>query len=454
MSLSGLLNIARSALAASQRRLDVAGHNIANASTEGYTRQRVRLSASSVGLPSGLGQIGLGVEFDGIERVRSTLLDAAYRREAAALGQQTVLRDTLRHVDAVLGDLSGGLASTLDAFWSAWSGLAVSPNDRVSRLAVQTRGQQVVAQIHGAHDRLAETSKFSQTDLRRTLDEINRDLTRLAQLNTQVASMGGGLESPSLLDERDRVIDRLASMLPVTVLERKSGTVALLAGDAQLVDGGMAVQLALQANPGGGYALVDAASGRSVDPRNGRMQGLMELVNNTIPNLLAQLDDLTRSVVTEVNALHRTGLTVAGQPNLDFFDPFGVSAGSIALTPGVEVSADNIAAGTSGAPGDGALAQAISDLQHTPQSALGNRTPGTYYVDLLTAVGMAAANATQMAASHEVLASQAQSSRASVSGVSMDEELVGIISHQQAYSAAARLVTVADAMVQDLLRMV
>jgi flagellar hook-associated protein 1 FlgK len=161
-----------------------------------------------------------------------------------------------------------------------------------------------------------------------------------------------------------------------------------------------------------------------------------------------------RSIVTEVNAIHRGGRTLTGGTGVDFFDPAGVTLDSVALSQAVTLSTDNIAAGRSGAAGDNSNALAIAALRTTGVASLGGQTLGGGYQQLVSELGVSLQDATSRHEAQSVIASNADAQRQSVSGVSVDEELTTLIGQQNAYSAAARLVTVADDMIKDVIGMV
>jgi flagellar hook-associated protein 1 FlgK len=157
------------------------------------------------------------------------------------------------------------------------------------------------------------------------------------------------------------------------------------------------------------------------------------------------------ALVTEVNAIHRTGYTPGGATNTDFFDPAGTTAGTLALTAPIAASATNIAAGATNAPGDGSIALQIAGLAGTGVLSLAGKSLREFYVEIAAGVGLEVRNAMEDADTQQELVDYADLRRSSVSGVSVEEEMVALIAQQQAYSAAARLVRVADEMMQDLM---
>ena len=454
MTLISLLGIARSALLTHQRALDVTGHNVANAMTPGYSRQRLDLvPASPLNMPSGM--MGRGVTDAGVSRVRDWLLDSSVHRESGMLGQSQTLGHFLGQVEAAINEPSEyGVSAALDGLFNAFSELANDPSSSVHRGLVQQHARRLVDQLHQLDSSIVETSQNALAEMRATVEDVNRLASEIAGLNQQILAAAGPLHSaPDLEDQRDLLIDQLSESMGVRVLRRDDGTVGIAAGDTLLVDGGSARVLEVRALAGGGTG-VGIQGGADVNPRSGSLQGLTDVINVELPGLRSSLDQFAAALVAEVNAIHRTGFTRSGANNTDFFDPAGVTAYTIDLSAAVQSSGDAIAAGATPAAGDGDVALQLGSLRATPLAALGGVSMGDFYVETVTSFGSTVLDVTQTAAAHRTLVERAQMMRASSNGVNVDEEMVLLIAQQQAFAAASRLVTVANQMVEDILRMV
>jgi flagellar hook-associated protein 1 len=453
MSLASLLSIARSAMFAQQSAMSVTAHNVANAQTPGYSRQRLELAAASPEITP-LGTVGRGVTEASIQRVRNTFFDARYRSESGLLGNSATMGDVLGQVEAAVNEPSdSGLAASLDGLFSSFANLANDPASSTNRALVQQAGQHFVQQLHQLDATVHQVGDDALTKMREQVDQANDLAGRIGELNQMILSTGGPSgSSPDLQDQRDLLVDQLSSLVGVRVLQRDDGTIGVAAGDTMLVDGANVQALAVQALAGGGFGLTTAGGG-TVDPKSGSLRALSDLTTTTLPGIQRQLDTLAQALVTTVNAIHRTGYTLSGSTGTDFFDPAGVTARSIALAPAVAASGDAIAAAGVAAPGDGAIAQQLANLATTGTAALGGKSFRDFYIDFAGAVGANVSAASQDADAHQAMVDQADTLRASVSGVSVDEEMVALIGQQQAYSAAARIVKIADDMMQSVLNM-
>jgi flagellar hook-associated protein 1 FlgK len=453
MSLSNLLGIARSALLAQQRAMDLTAQNVANAQTSGYVRRRLVLHSAGLSTTSGT-TAGMGLLAGTIERLDDPFLSAAYRRESGSLGDAATLSSFLRQVEASVNEPSDtGVAAALDGLFQAFGDLANSPTGTVEREGVRSAAQRLVQRMHALSGSITDQASYAAEMLATQVNEVNDLAARIAELNGKiaVASQGAGA-SPDLLDQRDRFVDQLSEMLAVKVEAGENGSITVIGGDTTLVDGGHAEVLEVVSGERG--LSVATAGGTEIDPLSGSMQALTELIGGTLPDLQSRLDRLAEALVTEVNALHRTGSTADGATGVDFFESSGVTAATIELSGEVKSSTGAIAAGRSGEPGDNSLALELAALAREGIDALGSVTFSDFYAAFAAAVGNELANASVDQTASEVLKAETESLRSSASGVSVDEEMVNLIAQQEAYSAAARLVNVADEIIQTLLEAV
>lgn len=456
-SLGSILSIATSGLRASQAAIGVAAHNIANAGTEGYSRQRAVLGEGyPITLPQGI--FGTGVQVRDVVRVRDEFDNAAVRRELSLMNGFSARQEFLGRVEALLqepGEL--GLSAGLDRFFSAWSELATHPGSQPARTALRAEAVGLVDRFRTLASGLDQLQQGASSRLSGAVTRINEIAGGVAELNRRiVAAETGGGTAGDLRDARDRLLDELSELTPVTVVPRSDGSVGVLASGISLVDGGTSSRIEVR-EVGGvvGLGLVGRAG--LLPDTGGTTGGLVELLNHDLPQLRQGLDALTAALVEEVNALHRTGTNGAGNTGVDFFDPAGVTASTLSLSAAVSADASAIAAGTddgSGVhrPGANDVALALAGLRDRALGATGE-TAGAGVRALVSAVGTALRSAAERGAVHRALAERASLQRESVSGVSTDEEMTALIRFQAAYAAAARVVTTADEMMEALLRM-
>jgi flagellar hook-associated protein 1 len=442
--IGNILNIARSAIATHQTAVQVAGQNLSNAHTEGYSRQRAVLEPGvSVRTPVGL--LGSGVRVTDVTRTRDQLLDLTYRREAGNAAHFELRRDLLGQVEEIFGELDdSGFSRTLDAFWSSWGDLASNPTGGSVRGLIKLNGQQLVHSLHNFSHRLDTLQQNVGERMERTVQDVNVLASRLADVNRQVRlAESTGRSAPDLRDERDRVLDHLSRLVPLQVVERSDGTLGVFVGTVSLVDGGEARELVLDA------ATQKLRIGSStLQIAEGELGALTALREQDIPHTRARLDHLAQRLVEEVNAVHFAGT------GRNFFDPSGRSARAIALSDDIRDSGH--VGLVPDAPGDNRVALELAGLREALISFPGSgaKSFGAFYGETVADVGLRVNSAERSATIYDTLASHADLRRSRVSGVSSDEELMQLMRHQQAYAAATRLVSAADEMLKSILAMV
>ena len=467
--IGSLLSIARSAMQAQQAAIGVAGHNIANAQTAGYSKQTLALKANEPERRA-VGIFGTGVTIAGITRSREALLDAQVRTTTGSAAGSSAQRDLLTQVEGILGgSADAALGGALDQFYNAWNDLAANPAAASSKANVRERGAMLAATFNGLASRLDILKASATTGTLALVTQVNSLTTRIAGLNTQImAGDAGGNSANDLKDARDLLVDELASVVPVKTFDNLDGSVQVNIGGLAIVDRASTLPMNVSPTPPLGVTL-----GYSTDPlrlADGKLGLSLDFLNQRLPVVQAKLDALAAGLVADVNALHRTGwsppsgasgnwnpaLPPTGS-NIAFFDDTtatATTARGIHLSVEVDASASAIASGSVlNAAGNNTVALGIAGMRTTSASA----AAGTNFADdwraLVQSVASQTERATDDATVNETLRSQASERRTSASGVSTDEELTNLMKAQQAYMAAAKIVTMVDELSRTLLNM-
>jgi flagellar hook-associated protein 1 FlgK len=487
MALFSLLSVAQGALLAQQRAIGVIGQNVANAETPGYTRQRPRLGSTPANAFQP-GSPGGGVELLAIERVRGGFYDESWRREAALGSRYRTLEQTLSRISAVLAEPSDtGIAASLDGLIDAFHSLAADPTDPAARGVVLTQAQGLVGLFRSFDARLQQIGAAIGAELNQVVSDAGSLLTELDGLNTRIRLTGG--QAPDLLDRRDLILDQLSQSLDVRVLARGQGTVDVFLGGLQLVSAtGGAQPLSLGGS--GPFQLLVGNPPSPAAPSGGRVAGLQDAFaalgsagssTARATGLRGQLDDLALGIVAAINQIHSDydPLTKPLQPTLvpppsplrsivPLFVTTGVTAGSIEVNPAVLADPTQLAAGWSTAAGDNSIALRLGQLRNLAvpvpgATAGGPSSPpvaggpamilGDFYSGMIGGLAITTRDAGNQVVSQDALIEHLEAQRQNAGGVNLDEEMVLLIEHQQAYAAAARLVKVADEMLDELLNL-
>ena len=437
------VRIGASGLSAAQRGVDVAGHNTANAATTGYTRQRVELvnATPSNGIR---GMVGTGVAIGSLDRMRDAFSDSAYRSAAGQGGAATATHEILTRVQSLLGSIDGGLPASLNSFYDAASTLSLRPNDTAAR---QSFLGQTTALARSFSDLAIGIDAVGPDVVGKAIDvvsEVNTLSAHVAKLNTEIADATVSGQVPAdLLDSRDRSLDRLSELTGARVgTPDAQGRVAVYIGGQPLVRDTSSYPLRASATPNG--AAVAFADGQPAPVTAGTLGGLLA-ASQTLGTLRADLDKLAVDVMGQVNSIHAGGYDLNGNTGRDLFS--GTSAATMRVDP--TMTAANVAASSTGAVNDGNNALAMSAAR-SAQAADGSTAAGRLGGWVAT-VGLATADAKLRSQTTTSVQVDLDAARISKHAVSVDEEMVDMIRFQRAYQAAARVVSIADAMLDTLI---
>ncbi|SIQ89223.1 flagellar hook-associated protein 1 FlgK [Alkalispirochaeta americana] len=323
------LELGKRGIMAHQRALQTVGHNLTNASTEGYSRQRVEFTPTHPLYRPGLnraetpGQIGQGVDIARVERVRDELLD---RRIITALGDESYWTTRERYVlqlEQVYnepGDSS--VRSLMDRFWDGWQELSLYPDQRASREAVLQRGEALVEGVRLRYQNLDRIRTMVEEEIRGGVKQINTLISDISDLNKEIVRVRAAGDSPNdLLDRRDLLVDRLSEHLDITVDERNPDEFSVYTAGYHIVQGRIARPFDLEPNrQNNGYSeVVWEHSGEAIRFRGGSLGALQELRDRDLREEIQALDTLVVNVADLVNEIHREGYGVNGRSGVDFF---------------------------------------------------------------------------------------------------------------------------------------
>ena len=449
------LEIGRKALQAQQSALDVTGHNIANANTPGFSRQRAVMATTdpfampAFNRPIGAGQLGTGVEVQEIKRLRDDFIDLQVRQEVNKTGEWEVKQNSLQKLEVIFNEPSdSGLRTVLDQFWDSWQELSKKPELEAVRSIVRQRGIAVAETFNHLDRQLTDLAEDLDASIKIRVDDINNIASQIATLNDQIVRIEvQGDNANDLRDKRDLLIDELSKIIQVTVQENQYGATTVTIGGRALVVESQSFQIYGDPN-GANFGYVDlkwATDNSLVSVQNGAIRGMLDIRDTTVPSYRTQLDDLANALVVNTNLEHSAGFGLDNNTGRNFFAPAGTDAGTIAVDANILGDLDHIAAASvANAPGDGSNALDIAELKH--QNLIGTSTIDDYYRGMIAQLGVESQESTRMTDNQNLLLSQLENRRQEVSGVSLDEEMTNMIKFQHAYNAAARVVTAMDEM--------
>ncbi|MDG2095760.1 MAG: flagellar hook-associated protein FlgK [Phycisphaerales bacterium] len=555
MSLHGAFEIGRSALLTSQLAMRVAGNNMANAVTPGYSRRTIHLSAMK-----GNQGIGQGVAFSAARREIDLALQARFRdaisREAGASIDQKFL-GAIEAMQNELGDTD--LSSALDEFFNAFSNLANTPSDTSLRTLIVERGAALAGKINDLRSQYHDLGAEISTSIESSVNQVNTLLARIAEINEQIVTEGGGQET-MLMDEREVLLTELSQYMDVVVIHQESGMADVLVDSVPVVLGNEArgIEAHFKSSTHGisEASIRIQADGTSLQVGQGVLGGLLRQRAETVVPAIESLETFSRELIWQVNRLHSQGqglsgytslvsglavedttipmnqlldfpiangsfsinlrdpetgemmdswtievdgatmslddlaqaieletngsvqITVTGDGRLQIDAPAnqeimlsndsagvlaaleintffsGSSAAKIAVSSSIESDINLVASGSEFVEGSADTALLIAGLREWSVDGLGRQSLTAFWTGEVGALAVKTGSATGAYGAAAMVRDGLSAQVQSVSGVSMDEESINLLTYERQYQAAARYLETLDETIQTLLSIV
>ena len=439
--LSAALSAAQSALTLDQTLIGVTGNNIANLDNPNFARRQAQISEQTP-LNFGRFTLGTGVQLDNIVGVRDRALNLRIAAETSDTYGDTAFVSAMSQVEQYFpADGSSGIASALNQFWSSWQALAADPSNNGSKQQVFSAAQDLASAFRSTASGIAATANSAANEVQSELDQANGLLGQLAKLNGS-----SGTITPEISDQQDQIIGELSKIANISVVRSGAGLSVSTASGVALVSG--THWTALQSGQvSGSQAVTAGGSDVTQDLIAGSVGGNLKALNQALPALQSRIDTLASSVATAVNTAY----------GANFFQPSAAVGGSASSLQVAVASAASIQAGSPGLTGDNSIANALADLRTQPivvtQTGIAGLTAADYHSDTVFQLGEQVAGATAQSQAGATVLAQMQQQQQAIEGVSLDSEAANLMQYQRAYSAAARVITTVDQMMQTAIGM-
>ncbi|MGD2036827.1 MAG: flagellar hook-associated protein FlgK [Desulfobacterales bacterium] len=456
-----MMSLAGQALLTQQQAINVTSHNIANVNTPGYSRQQLIMTTNTP-LDSSIGPMGTGVSAEGIERVYDRYLSAQINNESQGLGRWDAQKDGVQIVEMIFNEANGsGLNQVMSEFWNAWQSLTNDPDGTTERQVLITVSQVLATTFNQLNSDLSQVRQDLDLVAQGTVADINRLSEQLVDLNARIiSSEAGSLSANDYRDQRELVLSELAEMIDISSFEDANGAVSVsVANGRPLVIASQNYQLSTETNAEGLEEVVwvdDDGNTININTEisGGKLKGLLEVRDVIISDYLTRLDTLAGTIMTDVNLQHQSGFDLNGAGGEVFFIGTGTAA-DLEVNPNIVGDTDLIAAAADAAtvPGDSRNAVEIATLQYELNMG-GTQSYNDYYGSIVRDVGNEVLKSDAYYNHQSDMMVQLENQREAVSGVSLDEEMINLIKFQNAYTAAAKMITTADEMMQTVLQMI
>lgn len=448
--MSGLLGIGTSALLANQRALAVTSNNIANANTEGYSRQRVDFSARHVA-----GQmIGQGVDSGLVERYSDSFANQRLTQSVSSHASLASSSDLAGRLDLLMSDSATSLTDPLRAFVDSVDAWAADPTATETRVQVLGQAETIAQRFGQLQDGIDQFTAEINTRVGGAVASINSLSQGIAELNDQIA-LNGGLGSTqqpnSLLDQRDQLVNELASLIDVQTVPQDDGSLNVLVGNGQgIVVGKQASLLGVEAGltPQDPVAVTVGGANISAQIGGGELGGLMAFRSDVLDPAQQDLTALAQGLADTVNSAQAAGVDANGVSGGALF---AISPPSAALEVLIEdpQGLASAPAGAAAGSGDNSNALALGDALRSP--SVNGLSLQDANIALVSTLGSSARRLEAAETAESAVLANNQEIKDSVSGVSLDEEAADMLRYQQAYQAAAQIIATANEMFESLL---
>ena len=567
-TLFSALDLGRAGMQVAQVQLDTAGHNISNVNKEGFSRQRVELTTRLPNYRS-YGAIGRGPAIEGIVRLRDVFLDEMYREQVQGLGKaETQAQYYTRIEDIFLEPSENGLSNRLNVFFDALNDLANGPDELAVRVATLAEAEAVADTLNEVSQRLRSLRTEANEQVRNTIPEINSLAERIRDLNVAIQAVEvGGLHANDLRDDRDVLVDELASLVNIVTREDDKGNYTVLLGGEELVNGRRYRELEVTPDPTldekrDDFLVVQFVdSAQPVNITDGELAAALEIRDEQLLELEQRTDALAAGLIEQMNRIHSQGngmvniedpirasnvasdfsvalnsadlpfqvedgsfdlvlydasgalletltvpIDVSGATPTTMIDVFsainaspnvmmtfgaggratitptggatmtfandtsgfltamgfnglftGTDAETVAVNQDILDNPNQLSTGYSLDPletGDNSAALDLAAVRNQAFLEGGTQTINEHYESTIVEVGINSRANLERLEVEQAFVADFDARRQEVSGVSVDEEVTSLIMYQRAFEGAARVITVADSMLQTLINLV
>lgn len=329
---NGILNIGFSGLAATQNQLLTTGHNISNANTPGYNRQRVMLSTNVPQYSGTAGYIGNGVHAATVQRVYNQFLTS----QSLQVQTQSQSLDSnyteIKQLDNMFAETTSGLSPTLQSFFSAIQDVASNPAVIPSRQSMLSSADALVARFHSMDQRMSQIRDGVNTQITSTVAQINSIAKQIGEINQQIMwaeGSAGGQPANDMLDQRDELINQINKLVNTETIRQSDGTLNVYIGNGQaLVVGGQALSLAavksLDNSDSLTIGLVNKNSTIQLPESQitgGTLGGLLSFRSASLDNAQNSLGRIAITLAQTFNEQHQLGMDLNGDMGTNFFAP-------------------------------------------------------------------------------------------------------------------------------------
>jgi len=337
MSLTAIFDIGKTGVLTYQKSLEVVSHNIANAATEGYTRQDVIFQNMPSGVISAQGVSGRGIKISDIRRMYDSFIELQLKTESSRLAYWDVFQNGMLRLESIFNDASDvALSNVINDFFNGWQELSQNPQGTTERSLLLDKAKYLAQRINLSYKSLIDERYEVYQDSQNLVNQINQYLGQINELNEKIASSPGALDAK---DQRENLVKQLNDIVNINYFEDNSGRYSILLNGMPLVDGGKVyyMKVGLDSKQNLQFNLETASGNTDVTGliQGGKLKAEIDLRDTVIPEYMNKLNMLVLDLTDAVNSLHRQGYGLDGSTGNNFFNQLydlTVAAGSPDIT--------------------------------------------------------------------------------------------------------------------------
>ena len=475
------LNTASKGMNAQQTALHTTGHNISNANTEGFSRQRVDMKADLSYTLGGVGQLGTGVKMTGVSRMVDDYVSRQIRQETSSMSQFGTKSETLGQLEIIYNEPSDtGLNFNMAEMFESWQELAKNPESLSSKTIVVEKSNTFADTYNHILSQMESLQEETDLMIDKQVRDLNATLDNINSLNKQIFNIAIKGHTPNdLLDQRDLLLQNMSEItdFKADFENDKYGRVSISLNGAEPnqsvvvleYDSAEPMKIAIK-NDGkivakepdivDGNPVIDGEGNPTyadmvLSLEKGAIKGYMDAKTEILDVQIADLKKFGEKVAEEFNSAHKKDMTATGEENLtNAINIFEFEGDKLSVNKDIIANNNLILAGEnySSAVGDGSRASLIANLRDKVVNIGGEKsTMENKYNSMITKLGISKQHADNMVSNQDVLLGQLQMRRESTSGVSIDEEVTNMVKYQKAFEANARVIATLTEMLDVLI---
>lgn len=447
-----LLEIAKSGMSANQRSISVTSNNIANANTEGYSRQRAVLSPKAMN-KDGL-NLGLGVSVQQIQRIRSQMIDSQIEVQNSQLQSFTQRANVLQQLESVFIPAVGGLDESISNFFGAFSELSNTPQDFNLRNNVISKSRIMMNDFKNLDADLKQIARETGETIKTNVEKLNTILSSLAEINAAIErGDAAGAPDNNSLDLQTQKLKELSELIKAEINITDQGAAEVRINGIVVLNKNEVQQINTHIDSDTNTVRLRLDNSKIIEAAGGKLGGNISMFETEIPGYQARLDEVAKTLVEEVNAVHASGFGINDTNSRVFFDTSGITAATIAVNPDLIAEPAHLAASSvAGETGNNDAALQLAAIQN--KRVMDGQTIISKTVELISDPGSRLIEVQSQIAGRESAIEMLRNQQESFSGVNIDEELSELIKFQNAYQASVRVLSTAQDMYDSLLRLV